>query len=153
MGDPARPNLFEPLVNDPADIADAAAEVVGETQIYRNRSLITAAEDFAYILEARPGAFINIGKRDCVGSCPFRNPHYEFSDAVSSFSSAARAPNIKHSTTITWGRLSEVADGTPRRTRPRYRPYSLRVHREIALGLIGYDHASLQWWRRPDYHQ
>jgi hypothetical protein len=29
--------LFEPLVNDPADIADAAAEVVGETQVYRTR--------------------------------------------------------------------------------------------------------------------
>jgi metal-dependent amidase/aminoacylase/carboxypeptidase family protein len=82
MGHLARPDLFEPLVNDPADIADAAAEVVGETQVYRNRSLITAAEDFAYILEAHPGALINIGNGDRVGSCPFHNPHYDFNDAA-----------------------------------------------------------------------
>jgi hippurate hydrolase len=114
MGHLARPDLFEPLVNGPADIADAAAEVVGEMQVYRNRSLIAAAEDFAYILEARPGAFINIGNGDRVGSCPFRNSHYDCSDAASSFSSAARAPNIKQSTTITSGRLSEICSTSAR---------------------------------------
>jgi hippurate hydrolase len=46
----------------------------------RNRSLITAAEDFAYMLEACPGAFINIGNAGSVGSCPVHNPHYDFND-------------------------------------------------------------------------
>jgi hypothetical protein len=35
---------------------------------------ITAAEDFAYMLEACPGAFINIGNADSVGGCPAYNP-------------------------------------------------------------------------------
>jgi hippurate hydrolase len=77
------PDVFAPLVNDPAEtqfIADTAADLVGEAHVDRNRSLITAAEDFAYMLEARPGAFINIGNAGSVGSCPVHNPRYDFND-------------------------------------------------------------------------
>jgi hippurate hydrolase len=77
------PDVFAPLVNNPTDtkfIADAAADVVGETHVDRNRSLITAAEDFAYMLEACPGAFINIGNAGVGGSCPVHNPRYDFND-------------------------------------------------------------------------
>jgi hippurate hydrolase len=79
------PDIFAPLVNDPAEtkfIADTAADLVGEAHVDRNRSLITAAEDFAYMLEACPGAFINIGIAGTVGSCPVHNPHYDFNDAA-----------------------------------------------------------------------
>jgi metal-dependent amidase/aminoacylase/carboxypeptidase family protein len=77
------PDMFSPLVNDPAEtqyIADVAADLVGEGHVDRNRSLITAAEDFAYMLESCPGAFINIGNAGTVGSCPVHNPHYDFND-------------------------------------------------------------------------
>jgi hippurate hydrolase len=77
------PDIVAPLVNNPAEtkfIADAAADVVGEAHVDRNRSLITAAEDFAYMLEACPGAFINIGNASRVGSCPVHNPNYDFND-------------------------------------------------------------------------
>jgi hippurate hydrolase len=73
------------LVNDPAEtavVADVAADLVGEANVNRNRSLITAAEDFAYMLEARPGAFINIGIAGIVGGCPVRSPRYDFNDAA-----------------------------------------------------------------------
>src|SRR5215467_5965059 len=56
------PDKFAPLVNNPAEttfIADAAADLVGEAHVDRNRSLIMGSEDFAYMLEACPGAFIN----------------------------------------------------------------------------------------------
>jgi hippurate hydrolase len=79
------PDLFTPLINDPAEtavIADVAADLVGEANVNRNRSLITAAEDFAYMLEACPGAFINIGIAGTIGSCPVHNPHYDFNDAA-----------------------------------------------------------------------
>jgi metal-dependent amidase/aminoacylase/carboxypeptidase family protein len=59
-----------------------AADLVGEANVDRNRSLITAAEDFAYMLEACPGAFINIGIAGTVGSCPVHNPNYDFNDAA-----------------------------------------------------------------------
>jgi hippurate hydrolase len=74
-----------PLINNPAEtkfIADAAADIVGEAHVDRNRSLITAAEDFAYMLEACPGAFINIGIAGTVGSSPVHNPRYDFNDAA-----------------------------------------------------------------------
>ena len=77
------PDVFAPLVNDPDEtkfIADVAADLVGEANVDRNRSLITAAEDFAYMLEACPGAFINIGIAGSVGSCPVHNPNYDFND-------------------------------------------------------------------------
>ena len=51
-----------------------------EANVDRNRSLITAAEDFAYMLEVRPGAFINIGNAGNVGSCPVHSPNYDFND-------------------------------------------------------------------------
>jgi hippurate hydrolase len=61
-------------------IADVAADLVGEAHVDRNRSLIMAAEDFAYMLEACPGAFIIIGNAGSVGSCPVHNPHYDLND-------------------------------------------------------------------------
>jgi hypothetical protein len=77
------PDVWAQLVNDPAEtafIADAAAEVVGEAHVDRNRSLIMGSEDFAYMLEACPGAFINIGIGDTDG--PFHSPSYDFNDAA-----------------------------------------------------------------------
>jgi hippurate hydrolase len=56
--------------------------LVGEAHFDRNRSLISAAEDFAYMLEVRPGAFINIGIASAVGSYPVHNPRYDFNDAA-----------------------------------------------------------------------
>jgi hippurate hydrolase len=63
-------------------IADVAADLVGEAHVDRNRSLITAAEDFANMLEVCPGAFINISNAGAIGSCPVHNPHYGFNDAA-----------------------------------------------------------------------
>jgi hippurate hydrolase len=54
------PDIFAPLVNNPAEtafVADVAADLVGEAHVDRNRSLIMGSEDFAYMLEACPGAF------------------------------------------------------------------------------------------------
>ena len=79
------PDVFAPLVNNPAEttfIADAAADLVGEAHVDRKRSLITVAQDFAYMLEARPRAFINIGNAGAVGSCPVHNPNYDFNDTA-----------------------------------------------------------------------
>ena len=55
---------FPPLVNDKASvkfIADVAAEIVGEENMNREGPFVMASEDFSYMLEKVPGAFINIG--------------------------------------------------------------------------------------------
>jgi metal-dependent amidase/aminoacylase/carboxypeptidase family protein len=78
-------HVWAQLVNNPAEtafIADVAAELVGEAQVDRNRSLIMGSEDFARMLEACPGAYIFVGNAGSVGSCPVHNPHYNFNDAA-----------------------------------------------------------------------
>jgi amidohydrolase len=77
--------LFAPLVNDAAEaavFADVAADLVGEQNVDRNRPLIMASEDFSFMLEKRPGAYINIGNGDTAGSCPVHNPGYDFNDEI-----------------------------------------------------------------------
>ena len=86
--------LFAPLVNDAAEamvFADVAAELVGEANVERERSLIMASEDFSFMLEARPGAYINIGNGDTTGSVPVHNPGYAFNDAILPMGAAALA--------------------------------------------------------------
>jgi amidohydrolase len=77
--------IFLPLVNDAAEtgfIADAAAELVGESNVNRDGNLVMASEDFSYMLEERPGAYIQIGNGDGVGGCEVHNPGYDFNDAA-----------------------------------------------------------------------
>ncbi len=74
---------FLPLVNtaDETDFAaDTAAELVGEDNIDRNRSLVMASEDFSYMLDVCPGAYINIGNGDGELGCEVHNPSYDFND-------------------------------------------------------------------------
>ena len=86
--------LFAPLVNDAAETAlfgDVAAELVGEQNVDRERDLIVASEDFSYMLEVRPGAYINIGNGDTAGSTPVHNPGYDFNDEILPIGAAALA--------------------------------------------------------------
>jgi amidohydrolase len=78
-------NIFPPLVNDAEEtrfIADTAAELVGDDNVNRDGGLVMASEDFSYMLEQRPGAYIQIGNGDGVGGCEVHNPGYDFNDAA-----------------------------------------------------------------------
>ena len=75
--------IFPPLVNDTTEaefIADTAATLVGEDNINRNGNLVMASEDFSYMLDRRPGAYIQIGNGDSSGGCEVHNPGYDFND-------------------------------------------------------------------------
>ncbi len=77
--------IFPPLVNDAAEarfVADVAAQLVGEGNVNREGNLVMASEDFSYMLEKRPGAYIRIGNGDGDGSCEVHNPGYDFNDAA-----------------------------------------------------------------------
>jgi hippurate hydrolase len=75
--------IFAPLVND-ADhargYADAAAELVGEANVERNKPPANASEDFSFMLEKVPGAYINLGNGE--DSAAVHNPAYNFNDAA-----------------------------------------------------------------------
>ena len=76
---------FAPVVNAPSEseiAADAAADLVGDDNVDRNRSLIMGSEDFSYMLEECPGAYIRIGNGAGEGSCQVHNPAYDFIDDI-----------------------------------------------------------------------
>jgi hippurate hydrolase len=88
LGGEARADVriaFPPLVNDPTEaqwIGDVAAALVGEENVNRNGSFVMASEDFSYMLEKVPGAFILIGNGGGEGGCEVHNPGYDFNDAA-----------------------------------------------------------------------
>ena len=80
--------IFAPLVNHETEfhaIADAAAELVGDGNVNREQPPAPASEDFSFMLEKVPGAYINMGNGDCA---PVHNHHYNFNDAAIPFGSA-----------------------------------------------------------------
>jgi len=76
---------YPPLVNHARETeiaCNAAALTVGEENVDRNGAPRMASEDFSYMLEARPGAFIFLGNGDGEGSCDVHNPRYDFNDEI-----------------------------------------------------------------------
>jgi amidohydrolase len=80
--------IFAPLVNDPAEtaiFADAAADLVGEENVDRNKPPGMGSEDFSFMMERVPGAYINLGNGD---SAALHNQHYDFDDATTPYGAA-----------------------------------------------------------------
>ena len=60
-------------------MASVAAEVAGEGAVDVNFPPVMGAEDFSYMLEKRPGAYILLGNGDTAG---VHHPAYDFNDAA-----------------------------------------------------------------------
>ncbi|RUW58350.1 M20 aminoacylase family protein [Mesorhizobium sp. M7A.F.Ca.US.008.03.1.1] len=58
---------------------DIAMSVAGDAHVHRGIQPVMGGEDFSYMLEARPGAFIFIGNGDTAG---LHHPAYDFNDEV-----------------------------------------------------------------------
>jgi amidohydrolase len=74
--------------------AEVAREVVGVDKVNTNTPPLMGGEDFSFMLEARPGAFILIGNGETAG---VHHPKYDFNDATS-------PTGISY-----WARLAETA--------------------------------------------
>jgi amidohydrolase len=73
---------YPATVNHPTQTEFAAAvarKVAGEAQVDSNAAPVMGAEDFSFMLEARPGAFIFLGNGD---SAKLHHPAYDFNDAA-----------------------------------------------------------------------
>ena len=73
---------YPPTVNDPEKTAFAArvaATVAGEEAVFANGDRLMGSEDFAAMLEARPGAFLFLGQGEGPG---LHQPGFDFNDAV-----------------------------------------------------------------------
>ncbi|HZT50828.1 MAG TPA: M20/M25/M40 family metallo-hydrolase, partial [Stellaceae bacterium] len=79
---------YPALVNHAAETelaARVAADIVGEANVDRDPMPAMASEDFAFMLQERPGAYINVGNGPGEGGCYLHNPHYNFNDAALTF--------------------------------------------------------------------
>ena len=83
--------------NHPEETAfasDIAAAIAGDPNVHRAIPPVMGGEDFSYMLEARPGAFMFIGNGDTAN---LHHPAYDFNDEV-----------IPHGVSY-WVRLAETA--------------------------------------------
>lgn len=73
-----------------AEIAQACADVVGDANVLTDVEPTMGSEDFSYMLQAVPGAYIFIGNGSGdhrehghgLGPCQLHNPSYDFNDAL-----------------------------------------------------------------------
>ncbi len=89
--------IFAPLNNDPvhtAEYADAAAELVGEAAVDRAKGPTMGSEDFAFMMEQVPGAYILVGNGE--GAAP-HHPLYNFNDEAIPFGAGLYARLVERS--------------------------------------------------------
>jgi len=77
--------IFLPIVNTPSETefaADTAAELVGEDNMERNGPQQMSSEDFSFMLDKCPGAYMYIGNKGGISDCEVHNPGYDFNDDI-----------------------------------------------------------------------
>ncbi len=62
--------------------ADVAERLVGRDNVERDLDPSMGAEDFSFMLQAKPGAFARLGQGGAEGGCFLHNSTYDFNDAV-----------------------------------------------------------------------
>jgi hippurate hydrolase len=85
--------IYPATINSPDEAqfaGDVAESLVGAGNLVRNMEPSMGAEDFSFMLQARPGAYLRLGQGG-EGSCFLHNSRYDFNDDVLSLGSALHA--------------------------------------------------------------
>ena len=76
---------YPPTINAAAEseiAAAAAAEIVGADNVHADLNPKLASEDFAFMLEEKPGSYVWLGNGPGDGGCLLHNPNYDFNDEI-----------------------------------------------------------------------
>ncbi|EKE75082.1 M20 aminoacylase family protein [Oceanibaculum indicum] len=76
---------YPPTINTAAETeiaARVAAQVVGDGNVHDDLMPSMGSEDFAFMLQQKPGSYVWIGNGSTEGGCMLHNPHYDFNDGV-----------------------------------------------------------------------
>ncbi len=73
---------YPATINDPAAAADALAVAATVAHAELAPEPAPTSEDFSFMLQRRPGAYIWLGQGAADHAAPLHNPHYDFNDAV-----------------------------------------------------------------------
>ena len=85
--------IYPATINTPDEAAfagDVAESIVGAGNLVRNMEPSMGAEDFSFMLQAKPGAYLRLGQGG-EGSCFLHNSRYDFNDDVLPLGSALHA--------------------------------------------------------------
>lgn len=88
--------IYPATLNTPEDAsfaADVAESIVGPEHVDRDMEPSMGAEDFSFMLQAKPGAYLRLGQgaENGVGSCFLHNARYDFNDDVLPLGAALHA--------------------------------------------------------------
>ena len=77
--------VYPPTINHDAEAsfaAEVAEALVGRDNVVRNLEPSMGAEDFAFMLQAKPGAFARLGQGGAERGCFLHSSRYDFNDSV-----------------------------------------------------------------------
>jgi len=77
--------VYPPTVNHDVDaefVAGVAEALIGRENVSRNLEPSMGAEDFSFMLNARPGAFARLGQGGAADGCFLHSSRYDFNDSV-----------------------------------------------------------------------
>jgi hippurate hydrolase len=75
---------------------DVAESIVGAANVVRNMEPSMGAEDFSFMLQSKPGAYMRLGQGG-EGSCFLHNSRYDFNDDILPLGSALHAGLVEQS--------------------------------------------------------
>jgi amidohydrolase len=90
--------IYPATINAPAEArfaADVAQKLVGHEHVERQMDPSMGAEDFSFMLQVKPGAYLRLGQGG-EGSCFLHNTRYDFNDDVLPLGAALHASLIEH---------------------------------------------------------
>ena len=93
---------YPATINSPAEAhfaADVATRLLGAEHVVRDMEPSMGAEDFSFMLQVKPGAYLRIGQgeENGVGSCFLHNSRYDFNDEILPLGSALHAGLVEQS--------------------------------------------------------
>lgn len=74
----------------------AGTAVVGAANVDEAVTPVMGSEDFAFMLEAKPGAYVFLGQGGRPGSCMVHNPEYDFNDELLPIGASYWASLVEH---------------------------------------------------------
>jgi amidohydrolase len=91
---------YPATINTPAEAhfaADVAQSLVGREHVVRDLEPSMGAEDFSFMLQVKPGAYMRLGQgeENGVGSCVLHNSRYDFNDEVLPLGAALHASLVE----------------------------------------------------------
>ena len=88
--------------NETMFAADVAEAMLGADHVVRDMEPSMGAEDFSFMLQVKPGAYMRIGQgaETGVGSCFLHNSRYDFNDDILPLGAALHAGLVEQSMSL-----------------------------------------------------